>query len=152
VFSDRDLRDDTDAVNRVNHTLLKGLRNDIEIYRCRDLIDKAPIYQNQLRAINKIRAKYSDLLLEGTYRDTLDFVNENGSVQARSFRNGSSIAVVATLFGGSEQTTVFRVPGYRFREMEGIGEYKIKDAKDGGKSLSLKKGAIAVLVFDKEGK
>lgn len=32
VFSDRDLHDDTDAVNRINHFSAQGLRNDIEIY------------------------------------------------------------------------------------------------------------------------
>lgn len=150
VFSDRDLRDDTEAVARVNHTLLKGLRNDVEIYRCRDLIDKAPIYQKQLRAINKIRMKYPDLLLEGTYRDTLDFNNTNLAIQARCFKKGSSLAIVATLFGGAEKSTNLQVPGYKFREMEAIGEYKIADLGKDGRRLTLKKDSIVVLIYDKE--
>ena len=32
-LSDRDIRDDGDIPRRVNHAVLKGLRNDIEIYR-----------------------------------------------------------------------------------------------------------------------
>jgi len=35
VLSDREIRDDTDIPRRVNHLVLKGLRNGIEIYRCR---------------------------------------------------------------------------------------------------------------------
>ena len=44
-FSDRRIRDDRDIESRVNMTLIKGLINDIEIYRCRDLIDKTPHYK-----------------------------------------------------------------------------------------------------------
>ncbi len=58
VLTDRTMRDDTDAFRRVNHSLLKGLRNNVEIYRCRDLIDKAPNFKQRLTEINEIRSKH----------------------------------------------------------------------------------------------
>ncbi|MDD3545168.1 MAG: hypothetical protein PHG96_07410, partial [Kiritimatiellae bacterium] len=42
-LSDREIRDDRpDVAWRVNHNLLIGLRADVEIYRCRGLIDETP--------------------------------------------------------------------------------------------------------------
>ena len=96
IISDREIRDDTDIERRVNNTLLKGLRNDIEIYRCRDLIDKTPHYQAYLAQVNAIKGKYEDLLLVGTYRDTEGFTLSNPGIEARAYTNGDGMAVVAT--------------------------------------------------------
>ena len=67
----RRIRDDNDIERRVNLTLLKGLRNDIEIYRCRGLIDETPVYQAYLARVNAVKERYSDLLLEGRFAATL---------------------------------------------------------------------------------
>ena len=96
VLSDREIRDDTDVERRVNHAVLKGLRNDVEIYRCRDLIDKTPNYQQYLAKVNKLKDQYSYLLLEGKYCDTDYFSVSNKDVQSRSFVNGNRMAIVLT--------------------------------------------------------
>jgi hypothetical protein len=57
IMSDRDIRDDRDIERRVNHTVLKGLRNDVEIYRARALIDETPHYQQYLAKINRLKDK-----------------------------------------------------------------------------------------------
>ena len=44
----------------------KLLRNDIEIYRCRDLIDKTPHYQAYLAQVNAIKGKYERIPLTAT--------------------------------------------------------------------------------------
>ena len=61
IFTDRNIRDDTNIEPRVNMTLLKGLLNDIEIYRCRSLIDETPHYQAYLAKVNAIRNRYNDM-------------------------------------------------------------------------------------------
>jgi len=68
--SDREIRDEKDAARRVNLAVLRGWRSDVEIFRCRATIDDAPKYKDHLARINRLRTKYNDLLLTGTFRDT----------------------------------------------------------------------------------
>ncbi|MBM3858731.1 MAG: hypothetical protein FJ395_03670 [Verrucomicrobia bacterium] len=146
ILSDREIRDDTDIPRRVNHALLKGLRNDIEIYRCRDLIDKTPNYQRYLAQVNRLKDKYCDLLLLGTYKDTDGFINENPKVNARCFVNGNRMAVVVTQSTDKTATTRIRVPGYAFRESDSVGEVSI----DGNQTVRLGQHGLAVLIYQKE--
>lgn len=148
IFSDRNIRDDTDIERRVNLTLLKGLCNDIEIYRCRSLIDETPNYQAYLAKVNAIRNKYTDCLMLGTYRDVLGFENSNAKVQAKGFFGKDRVAVVATNeFEKGVVSTAIKVPGYRFAEASTLGDAKVAE---GGKSVSLGQYGLAVLVFEKE--
>lgn len=148
IFSDRNIRDDTDIERRVNMTLLKGLLNDIEIYRCRGLIDETPTYQAYLAKVNAIRNKYMDCLMLGTFRDVLGFENSNKAVQAKGFFGKKRVAVVATNeFEKGTLTTSIKVPGYRFADSSVLGEAKVAD---GGKSVTLGQYGLAVLVFEKE--
>lgn len=149
ILSDREIRDDTDVPRRVNHALLKGLRNDIEIYRCRDLIDKAPNYQRYLAQANRLKDKYCDLLLLGTYKDTEGFANSNPKVNARCFINGIRMAVVATQNSPTPATACIRVPGYAFQESSCLGEAKLEAAPNGGQSVRLGQNGLAVLIFEK---
>ncbi|MFA5190403.1 MAG: DUF6259 domain-containing protein [Verrucomicrobiia bacterium] len=149
VLSEREIRDDTDIPRRVNHAVLKGLRNDIEIYRCRDLIDKTPTYQRYLAQVNKLKDKHADLLLLGRYKDTDGFVNQNPKVDARCFINGNRMAVVATQVSLKPATTCIRVPGYSFLESSTLGDVKLDDAPDGGKSVRLGQHGLAILVYQK---
>ncbi|MDO5581365.1 MAG: DUF6259 domain-containing protein [Planctomycetia bacterium] len=149
IFTDREMRDDIDAVRKVNHTLLYGLRNNIEIFRCQELIDKAPIYQKQLAAINKIRDHYPILLL-GSYRDTEGFFNSNPNIKARAFEYEGDLAIVATLIDGSIQNAVLSVPGKEFKSSETIGG-SVKNEKDQA-VVQLRKNDLAVLLFTKKGK
>ncbi len=148
IFSDRNIRDDTDIERRVNMTLLKGLLNDIEIYRCRSLIDETPNYQAYLAKVNAIRNKYKDCLMLGTFRDVLGFENSNKAVQAKGFFGKNRVAVVATNeYEKGALTTSIKVPGYRYADSSVLGEAKVAD---GGKSVTLGQYGLAVLVFEKE--
>ncbi|WP_202863901.1 DUF6259 domain-containing protein [Ereboglobus luteus] len=146
IVSDREIRDDTDIERRVNNTVLKGLVNDIEIYRCRDLIDKTPTYQAYLAKINEIKQRYIDLIVAGTYRDTEGFTNSNPQVEARAYTNGNGMAVVVTQTVEAPQTTAITVPGYKYKESRTANGATV--SKDGGK-VSLGQHALAVLVYEK---
>lgn len=149
IISDREIRDDNDIPRRVNNTVLKGLRNDIEIYRCRGLIDETPIYQAYLAKVNTIKNKYPELLLDGTYRDTKGFTSSNSDVEARAFVKDNAMAIVATkTTKGEPSETVIDVPGYKFREAATIGGAKVKS--DGSRA-TLGQHDLVVLIFDKEG-
>jgi hypothetical protein len=150
ILSDREIRDDTDVPRRVNHALLKGLRNDIEIYRCRDLIDKTPNYQRHLAQVNRLRDKYCDLLLLGRYRDTEGFLDENPKVQARCFVNAKRLAVVVTQSSEPTATTRIRVPGYAFQESDSVGAVRLETAPGDGQTLRLNQHGLAVLIYQKE--
>lgn len=147
IISDREIRDDTDIERRVNNTLLKGLRNDIEIYRCRDLIDKTPHYQAYLAQVNAIKGKYEDLLLVGTYRDTEGFTLLNPGIEARAYTNGDGMAVVATRTQeGAAVKGAIEVPGYRFTEASTLGGARVSAD---GREVTLGQYDLAVLVYEK---
>ncbi|MBR4850202.1 MAG: hypothetical protein IKV09_04645 [Alistipes sp.] len=147
VFTDRNIRDDTDVERRVNLTLLKGLLNDIEIYRCRGLIDETPRYQAYLAKVNALRDRYADCLLLGTFRDELGFENSNKAVQAKAFFGKDRVAVVATNeYDKATIATSILVPGYRFVEASTLGNAKVKNE---GKEVLLGEYDLAVLLFEK---
>ena len=132
VWSDRCVRDDNDVPRRVNNTLLKGLRNDIEVFRCRGLIDETPVYQKHLAMINEWRHKYPELLLEGRYTAMDGFSCSNPALTARSYTAGNKIAVVVTNTGKKKQKGSISVPGA------------------GKQSVVLDPDGITVLVFEKQ--
>lgn len=149
IISDREIRDDTDVERRVNLTVLKGLRNDIEIYRCRELIDKTPIYQNYLAKANRLKDKYNTLLLEGTYCDTEGFKLDNTLIDARCFKNGNRMAVVATLSGAQSASGNIIAPGYHFIESDILEKGTVKTSADGKQNISLEKNGLIVMIFEK---
>ena len=147
-FTDRNVRDDNDIDRRVNMTLLKGIINDIEIYRCRGLIDETPYYQAYLARVNEIRNRYSDCLVTGLFRDVLGIENSNDLVQVKSFVGEKRMAVVATNeFDDNLLSTTISVPGYRFVESSTLGSAKVSND---GKKIELGKYDLAVLLFEKE--
>ena len=122
VWSDRCVRDDNDVPRRVNNTLLKGLRNDIEVFRCRGLIDETPVYQAHLAKVNEIRHAFPELLLEGRYTATDGFTCDNPAVVARSYCAGEPrMAIVATYTGEGSQKARISVPGYKLVDSRSIG-------------------------------
>jgi len=149
IFTDRELRDDTDVERRVNLTFLKGIRNDIEIYRCRDLIDDCPVYQAYLAEVNKIKKRYGMQLLAGRYNDVFGFSLGDSRVQGRSFLGDGKMAVVLTndLPSGEVLNTSVNVPGYRFVEASVTGGAKVFPD---GSSAVLGQYDLAVLLFEKE--
>ncbi len=144
VWSDRCVRDDNDVPRRVNNTLLKGLRNDIEVFRCRGLIDETPVYQEHLAKVNAIRNEFPDLLLEGRYTATDGLRCSNPAIIARSYTAGDRMAVVATNTGARVQECRIDVPGYNFSESRTIGQASVNKNK-----LRLEQNALAVLIFAK---
>ena len=143
VWSDRCVRDDNDVPRRVNNTLLKGLRNDIEVFRCRGLIDETPVYQAHLAKINQIRHAFPDLLLEGRFTATDGFTCSNKALTARSFTSGDRMAVVVTNIGPEKQSGKITVPGYKLQDCRSIGGKVSKN------KVSLRQNEIAVLVFSR---
>ena len=141
VWSDRCVRDDNDVPRRVNNTLLKGLRNDIEVFRCRGLIDETPVYQEHLAKVNAIRHEFPELLLEGRYTATDGFTCSNANLTARSYTSGDRMAVVVTNIGTKTQSGRINVPGYKLEDSRSIG------GKVSSNKVTLKQNEIAVLVF-----
>ena len=144
IWSDRCVRDDNDVPRRVNNTLLKGLRNDIEVFRCRGLIDETPVYQAHLAKINAIRHDFPELLLEGRYTAMDGFTCSNAALTARSYSAGDRMAVVVTNTGAKTQKGRISVPGYKLTDSRSIGG-KVK-----GNSVSLAQNELAVLIFEKQ--
>ncbi len=146
ILSDRRIRDDSDIERRVNLTVLKGLRNDIEIYRCRGLIDQTPVYQAYLAKVNAIKKRYADLLLDGRFAYKDYFSCDNPSVEARCFENGGRLAVVATSECAARQKVRLDVPGYRFLETATLGDASV--SRDGLR-LKLGRHGLAIIIFEK---
>ena len=136
------MRDDNDVPRRVNNTLLKGLRNDIEVFRCRGLIDETPVYQQHLAQVNAIRHAFPELLLEGRYTATDGFRCTNPALTARSYTAGKRMAVVVTNTGEKRQKGRIEVPGYRYVESRSIGA-----AESSRNTISLGKNGLVVLIF-----
>lgn len=149
VFTDRGQRDDENVAYHVNYTILDGQRNDIEIYRCRDVIDDTPVYQAYLAQANAIKEKYKDCLLLGRYNDVLGFENSNAAVDARSFisEDDSTIAIVAAnQFDERVLKTRINVEGYEYKECMTLGQARV--SLDGRK-VELGLHDLAVLLFRK---
>lgn len=149
IVSDRRIRDDNDIERRVNWTILKGVRNDIEIYRCRDLIDKTPHYMEYLTKVNGLKKKYEGLLLLGKFCYMDHFSIDNPKVEARCFTNGDRMAIVATQELKKAQTLKARldVPGWHYVEHSTLGKALVE-----GKGLELTLGQydLAVIIFEKD--
>ncbi len=149
IITDREIRDDTDIERRVNHALLKGLRSDVEIYRCRRTIRETPIYEAYLKKANALRERYSDFLLEGRYVDTDGFTIDNDQFEARAFLNGERMAVVVTQSHMDSGNVTVTADGYDFVERSGLGEIRENGSPT---RLTLNRHALAVLVFAKQAK
>lgn len=147
VFTDRGQRDDEDVFWHVNNTLLDGQRNDIEIYRCRDLIDDCPVYQEYLRKVNAIKTKYQDELLLGRYNDVLGFTNSNSRADARAFVGKDRIAVVVANQNraASVEKTKISVPGSHLAEWSVLGGAQVSASG----AVKLGQYDLAVLIFEK---
>ena len=134
----------------MNLSVRVGFRNDIEIYRCRGLIDQTPVYQRYLAQVNRLRGKYCDPLLLGLYRDTDGIASDNPTVKVGSFANDGRLAVVATQSAANTATTHIRVPGYAFKESDVVGDASVDTTAADGKIVRLGKDGLAILLFEKE--
>ncbi len=146
IFSDREIRDDTDIERRVNHALLLGLRSDVEIFRCRGTIRDTPVYQAYLGKANALREKFAEFLLKGEYADTDFFRLSSGEIEGRSFRSGKRLAVVVTQSHLDRAATRLTAEGYRLAGHGGFGGYSVQP-EAAGAQIELPRHALAVLVF-----
>jgi len=153
VYTDRGQRDDIDVPRHVNNTILAGQRNDIEIFRCRELISATPVYQAYLAQANAIKLRYKDCLMAGRYTDNCGFSSSNPDVEAVSFvdvdratgQAGSRLAVVlANQKCGKLCRTRISVPGYHYVESSVLGGAKVIRR---GKKVKLGEYDLAVLMF-----
>ena len=147
IWSDRCVRDDNDVPRRVNNTLLKGLVNDIEVFRCRGLIDETPVYQAHLAQVNAIRHAYPELLLRGRYLADEGFACSHPDVTARAYASGDALAIVATYTGEGTVYANLRVPGYRYESSQTLGAARVRRG-----ALRLGQNGLAVVVYRREGK
>jgi hypothetical protein len=148
IFSDREIRDDTDIERRVNYTLTRGLRNDVEIYRCRKTIKETPRYERYLNEVNRLKNKYQDLLLLGKFDDECGIEISDRNIEAKSFISGNKKAIVATQSKADFIEGEFSVPGDSYVEHDGIGDFSIEvNAKK--IKISLRRNAVAVIVMSK---
>ncbi|MBR1575109.1 MAG: DUF4855 domain-containing protein [Bacteroidales bacterium] len=165
IWSDRCVRDEADMTRRVGNTLLKGLRNDIEVFRCRGLIDETPAYQKYLRAVNDVRHAFPSELLAGRFIHTDGIVCPDPDIVVRGYASWpegqapsgiglptdnaqapARIAVVATTPGSGRRAARIRVPGYHLTDRRTIGD---ATAFATGQ-VSLRQYGIAVLLFEKD--
>ena len=149
VFTDRGQRDDNDVYWHVNNTVLDGQRIDIEIFRCRDLIDACPIYQAYLAEVNALKERYAATLLCGRYMDSLGFENSNKAVDARAFVAGDKMAIVVAnqQREAARHSTKIAVPGYRFVEHTAL---RTASVSADGEKVVLGQYDMAVLLFERE--
>ncbi len=147
IFTDRCVRDDTDIERRVGNTLLKGLRNDVEVYRCRGILSDTPHYQAYLGQVNAIRQTWPELLLRGRFTYTEGFTCGNSAIVARSYQAGERMAVVATTYAARAVGRI-TAPGYKLVDIRTIGGKAF--SRGNGARLTLGQYDIAVLVFEKK--
>jgi hypothetical protein len=148
IVSDRENRDDLDVQWKTNLSLIRGLRNDVEIWRCRGTVADAPHYREQLAKTNALREKYARFFLEGRYRDTELFHVDSAEVEARCFESGDELLVVATQSHCPKIDVAIDVPGYRLLRWDGLGEYRA-DAHRDAFAVTLNRHAVAVGIFQK---
>lgn len=148
IFSDREIRDDTDIQRRVNLNLVRGLRSDVELYRCRGTIADAPTYREYLGQVNALRDRYPEFFWEGLYRDTDFCTLDTADATARSFQSGDRLLVAVTQSHRPEVTARLSVPGYRLVKTDGLGQYRV-EPKQTALAVTLKQYAVALAVFEK---
>jgi len=147
-ISDRCIRDDRDVERRVNLALMWGWFTDIEIYRCRAIIDETPHYKAYLKLANGLRDKYRALICNGTFRDRdLAEISEE-KVDYTTFENDKQIAVLATNTWLKNAECSVKVPNAKFVKADGIGEFSAKE-ENGSVKLSVAKNALALLLYEK---
>jgi hypothetical protein len=136
ILSDREIRDETDIPWRVNHNLLVGLRSDVEIWRCRGLVDDTPKYQKKLAEINALRRRHP-ILLTGAFTGPDGLTVESGDgLLAAGYTEGDRVAVVVCTPRDSTASGTVSVTG-----MTCVG---------GNGSVNLAENGIAVLEFQKQ--
>lgn len=151
ILTDRGHRDDTDIKWKLNNTVLDGMRNDIEVYRCRGIISDTPVYQAYLKQVNDIKERYKECLMLGRYNDVFGFTCSNDKLDARSFvsEDGNRMAVVVAYQSRKKYDSLsaeITAPGYRLTDSMATGGGQV--GVDG--NVRLGQYDLAVLLFETE--
>ncbi len=150
LISDREIRDDTDIERRVNLALLRGLISDVEVHRCRSLIDEhAPLYKQYLTKANKLRDRFRHLIINGLYQDTDGASCDNKELSWSVFAAGEEVALVVTQSHLAETSATFEVPGYQLSEVASVSGDVRHAPHNKGFSVTLPRHALAVAVMRK---
>ncbi|MBN2642724.1 MAG: hypothetical protein JXR78_13805 [Victivallales bacterium] len=149
-ISDRGIRDDENVEQKINHSLLRGLFCDVEIYRCRKTIIECPLYQEYLKKANLIRDKYSDLILNGMFRDDDFAVVQNENVLVSCFTSKDRLAVILTPVRNKPENTTVKVSGFDFIEADGLNEWEVKNAGNCTYGVTLGENGLTVIIFQKK--
>ncbi|MBS1371731.1 MAG: hypothetical protein HPZ91_17435 [Lentisphaeria bacterium] len=148
TITDRCIRDDTDIEPRVNRAVRLGLRSDVEIYRCRALIDETPHYKAYLTKANAFRDRNRALILNGRFRDTLGAVCDNPAVDCSVFEAPGRTGVI--LCSGREAAKgVVTVPGARFRRFDRIAEGEAAALQPDKAGFELPPDSLLLLEFER---
>lgn len=148
VLSDRSIRDDRDIERRVNMAVRLGLRSDVEIYRCRALIDETPHYKEYLTLANAFRDRNRELVLNGKFRDTAGAACDNPAVRYAVFEAGKKIGVILTSGATAEQAEV-TVPGGRYLGFDRICEGAAEASAPDRVRAELPPLSLALLIFER---
>ena len=144
LVSDREIRDDTDIERRVNLALLRGLVSDVEVHRCRSLIDETPHYKAHLTEANRLRERFRPLIVNGTFCDTDGVSCGNPEVSYSVFTEGCRLAVIATQSHLKEASAEIRVPGYSLRSWDALGDAQLSEGSPGTFTIHLKRHGLLV--------
>ncbi len=126
-LSNRDLRDRSEIVRRVNRMLLDNLLADAEVYRCRKTIAEIPEYQEYLRKVIDFRKTHASLLQGVRFRSNLDFHTDSNEADTAGYlTTGNEIVILATQFHRPELVIRFVVPNASLcgHAMLGSGELR----------------------------
>ncbi len=145
-YSDRTIRDDTDIERRVNLALVKGLRSDVEIYRCRRTIRETPHYQAYLTEANRFRDRNRKLILNGRFGDTEGFTLD-ADLDASVFHSNHELAIQVTQSHRDSLETILTVPNATFIGTDGLGNYQVEPLGENRYRIRLGRHALALCHF-----
>ena len=148
VITDRAIRDDRDIERRVNLALRRGLRSDVEIYRCRALIDETPHYKEYLTLADAFRDRNRELVLNGLFRDTVGADCDNPGIGYSVFEAKGKTGVVLTSGKTAEQAAV-TVPGGRFIGVDRVREGSAKALSPERIAVELPPDSLLLLIFER---
>lgn len=147
ITTDRDIRDDQEIEWRVNHAVRLGLRSDVEIYRCRALIDATPRYKAYLKEVNDFRRRNRDLLFDGLFRDTDGVWCDSREPDYALFRAGSRAGVLLTQSHRDRITATVKVPGGRYTGFDALGAAEVRE-EAGSVTVEIPRDGMVLLRYD----
>lgn len=147
LVSDREIRDDTDIERRVNLALLRGLVSDVEVHRCRSLIDETPHYKAYLIEANRLRNRFRHLIVNGVFRDTDGVTCDNPEVSYCVFTSGDELAVIVTQSHLEEATAELHIPGYVLQSWDALGKVALTGEGSDRCSVRLMRHGLVIATF-----